>query len=252
MPKTAAPTSEIGSPSSTTGTALGIPNWGSLVVGDELEQAIELQWPNSIRTYAAMWNDSQVEGLFAGTTLPIRRYKWMIDPNGCTAANVEKLSADLNLPIKGKDSPRKRSKGRFSYDKHMFHAFKALGYGHYYFEQVAEVGRDGVAHLRKLAPRPPITISEVQVESDGGLKGIRQNVPGQQGWNQELIKENRLVAYVWDQEGANWFGRSMFRGIFKNWLIKDRLLRVDAIKHERNGIGTPVAFGAPGMGMTSS
>lgn len=249
--KSAAPTQEIGSQSSISATSLGIPGWGTLLLGDELERTPELQWPGNIMTYSTMWNDSQVEGLLAGTVLPIRRYKWMIDGNGCDEARVEDLAADMNLPIKGKETnDRRRSSGRFSHDKHMFHAFKALGYGHYYFEQVAQVEADGLAHLRKLAPRPPYTIQSVMVEKDGGLKSIRQNVPGQAGWSAPDIPANKLAAYIWDQEGSNWFGRSMFRAIYKNWLIKDRLLRVDAIKHERNGIGTPVAFGAPGMGPT--
>lgn len=243
-----APTTEIGAPTS---AGVGVEGWGTMFQGDDLERAPELQWPNSNMTYAAMWNDSQVEGLMAGTTLPIRRYKWMIDPNGCDPAKVQLLAADLNLPILGQDDqPKRRSKGRFSHDRHLFHALKALGYGHYYMEQVAEIGPDGIAHLRKLAPRPPSTISEIAIQADGGLRYIKQNIHNNIGQPTPEIKSERLVAYVWDQEGANWFGRSMFRSIYKNWLIKDRLLRVDAIKHERNGVGTPVAFGAPGMGKT--
>jgi hypothetical protein len=249
-----APTGEVGAPANIASAFPGVPNWGSMMTMDEMEQAPELQWPNSILTYQTMWNDSQVEGLLAGTVLPIRRYRWMIHPNGCKMADVEKLAGDLNLPIKGKDSDsRKRAKGRFSHDKHMFHAFKALGYGHYFMEQVAEIGTDGIAHLRKLAPRPPHTLQSINVERDGGLKSIQQNVNGQRQTNfgqAPEIPASKLVAYTWDQEGANWLGRSMFRAIYKNWLIKDRLLRVDALKHERNGMGVPVAFGAPGMGPT--
>jgi len=34
--------------------------------------------------------------------------------------------------------------------------------------------------------------------------------------------------------------------MYRNWLIKDRLLRVDAMKHERNGVGMPVITGPEG------
>jgi hypothetical protein len=242
----AAPTGEIGAPAN-----LGLATWSSLGttwIGDDLEQVPELMWPNSIRTYANMINDTQIKGLHDGATLPIRRYRWMIDPNDCDPQRVEELSADLNLPIKGKDGqPRYRTRDRFSHAKHMFHALKALLYGHYFMEQVAEI-RDGKAHLVKLAPRPPITISEIGINDKGGLKYIKQNV-SQGGFTQvDPIPVQKLVAYTWEQEGANWFGRSMLRSLYRNWLIKDRLLRVDAIKHERHGMGVPVAEGAPGMG----
>jgi hypothetical protein len=51
-----------------------------------------------------------------------------------------------------------------------------------------------------------------------------------------------LVAYVNDQEGDNWIGRSYLRPLFKHFVRKDRLLRVDAINAERNGPGVPLAY----------
>jgi hypothetical protein len=59
------------------------------------------------------------------------------------------------------------------------------------------------------------------------------------------IPVDNLVAYVWDQEGANWVGRSWFRECYKNWVIKDRLMRIDAINHERAG-GVPYIEAHPG------
>jgi hypothetical protein len=46
---------------------------------------------------------------------------------------------------------------------------------------------------------------------------------------------NRSVWYVWDREGANWTGRSMLRSVYRNYLTKDRVLRVGAINIERAG-----------------
>lgn len=236
---------EVGAPSQ----MVAIPPYSAMSMGDELERTPELQWPQSVMTYAAMMNDTQCEGLIAGSTLPIRRYKWQIDANGCDESKVEKLAADFNLPIKGKDDqPRRRSAGRFSHDKLLFHALKALQYGHYYLEQVAEIGPDGLAHLRKAAPRPPYTIAQVNVEPDGGLRDIVQTVSRSPGLQPQPITADRVIAYVWEQEGANWFGRSMLRACYRNWLVKDRLVRVDALKHERNGLGVPLGIGAPGMG----
>jgi hypothetical protein len=90
-------------------------------------------------------------------------------------------------------------------------------------------------HLVDMAPRPPSTISQVKVDEQGALVSIKQAV----GISSPEIPATRITPMVWDLEGGNWFGRSMFRCVYKNWLIKDRLLRVDAMKHDRNGLGVP-------------
>jgi hypothetical protein len=217
-------------------------------LGDPLETVPALQWPQSVWSYAAMVNDSQVDGLLTGSVLPIRRYNWFVNPNGCDPKQVKKLAADLNLPLDGEeDVPRGRIKNRFNWDRHIFHAFKALAFGFYYFETVGQVQDDGLWHLTKLAPRPPLTIMDITVDEHGELLAIKQNVT-QPGKPVEPIPAQWLAPYVWEQEGANYTGRSMLRSLYKNWMIKDRLLRVDALKHERNGMGVPIAEGFQGAG----
>jgi phage gp29-like protein len=54
------------------------------------------------------------------------------------------------------------------------------------------------------------------------------------------------VAYVHDREGGSWVGRSLLRPAYKHWLLKDRLLRVQAQTIDRNGMGIPVYEGAEG------
>lgn len=237
------PTTELGIPA-----ALGVLPWSQMWVGDPLETVPQLQWPTSVWTYAGMLNDSQLEGLLSGTTLPIRRYKWFIDPNGCDPKMVKELAADMNLPVKGEDEePAGRLKRRIKHDRVMYHALKALAFGFYYLEIVGEIREDGLWHLTKLAPRPPLTIMDIVPDGKGELDHITQNVT-QPGTPVQPIPSNQLVAYVWDQEGSNYSGRSMLRAVYRNWLIKDRLLRVDAMKHERNGMGVPIAEAAPNAG----
>lgn len=218
----------------------GLVPWSSLI--DQREHVPELQWPTSTPTYERMLTDAQIAGVLFGLLAPVRRRRWMIEPNGARPEIVAGVAADLGLPVRGADpGPRPRRQGRFSHDHHLAHALRALAFGHYFFEQVGEIGDDGLWHLRKLAPRPPASISEVKVARDGGLLSIRQQV----GLESPEILVNRLVAYVWEQEAGNWLGRSVLRPMYKHWLIKDRLLRVDAIKHERNGLGVPVVEAPP-------
>src|SRR3982750_4523827 len=134
------PTNEIGAVGS---FGSNLFPWQAFVAG-QFELVPELIWPSSVETYSAMFNDSQVYALWLGTTLPIRRYKWSIDPNGADPKIVEGIKADLKLPLQGEqeDGLVSRKKDRFSHDRHIYHALLSLGYGHYYFEQVGEIGDD--------------------------------------------------------------------------------------------------------------
>jgi phage gp29-like protein len=91
--------------------------------------------------------------------------------------------------------------------------------------------------LSKLAWRPPRTISDIEVGADGGLVAVEQH--GTAGKNVR-IPVDRLVAYVNEREGANWLGESLLRSAYKMWLLKDRVLRIQALVAERNGLGIPV------------
>lgn len=240
MAEPVGPTTELGSLSGETNTP--IPgssalsgSWSSWGGGDGIERVTELQWPNSVTTYPSMMNDAQIFSLIMGLILPIRAYRWYLEPNGARPEIVDRISADYNLPI-GADGEfnRRRGQRRFSFDKHLEDALRAIWYGHYFFEQVGEVTADLVWHLRKLAPRAPRTLAEINVARDGMLESIRQNT----GPNEPVLPINRLTAYVWDREGSNWTGRSMLRSVYRNHLVKDRVLRVGAINIERAG-GVP-------------
>jgi len=235
---TTPPTDEIGS---TTMWSVGVPGWSSYV-SDSLERSPDLMWPQSIQTYSDMRHDAQVQGLFLATTLPLRRYHWLLDPNGCDPDQVMNLARDLTLNVKDHEpEPRQRYRQRFDFGAHLRDALVSIVMGHYAFEQVGEIGDDGMWHLTKLAPRPPETITEIDIDAQGGLVGFKQL------FTTQLIPENRTTWYAYQMEGANWTGRSLLRACYRNWLRKDRLLRVDAQKQERNGIGIPIAEAPPGM-----
>jgi hypothetical protein len=128
-----------------------------------------------------------------------------------------------------------------------------LPFGHSPFEQVYRIDepRPGGAHLAKLAWRPPRTIAGFNVADDGGLVAIEQYAPAGKTLTRP-IPVDRLVVYVLEREGGNWIGRSLLRNCYKNWLIKDRLLRVQAQTIERNGMGVPrYTAGAEGEDLTA-
>jgi Protein of unknown function (DUF935) len=208
----------------------------------EDETTPELVWPQSVFVFDQMRRqDSQVASVLRAVTLPVRRTPWRVDPAGARARVVKFVADDLGLPIVGKNpTAPPRLKDRFSWPEHLRQALLMLVFGHMYFEQLYRVDDAGsAAHLRKLAPRPPKTIERIDVAPDGGLVSITQ------WWTKtdarpQPIPVDRLVAYVHDREGGNWLGNSLLRPAYKHWLIKDRLLRVQAQTIERNGMGIPL------------
>lgn len=220
-----------------------VSSWSKLGV-DLDETNPDLQWPRSLDVYDRMRReDSQVGSVIRAVTLPIRRATWSIDPAGARPEVVGLVASSLGLPIKGQDVVAPvRSRGSFSWDEHLRLALLELVHGHSVFEQVYRADGDRF-RLHKLAWRPPRTISKFDVARDGGLVAIEQRSAGTGG--AVRIPVDRLVVYVNDREGANWTGQSLLRQAYKNWLLKDRILRVQALVSDRNGLGVPVYEGAP-------
>lgn len=246
----------VTAPSGEIGSVEALPTWGAFAgTTQDLVEPPAWQWPQRVHTVNRMRNDAQVDSLTNSLTMPVMRLDWMLNPNGARDEVVQQISTDLGINIKGSNDPAPRSRRRFRHDDHLAHALLALWYGHMFFEQVPDLGRFDLAkdgwRLRKLAPRMPGSISKIHVAKDGGLAGItqlgyhpsvaaRRRGLGLLAMEVPQIPVEALAAYVWRREGANWFGRSMLRPLYSPWTLKDRALRVDALKNERFGMGIPV------------
>lgn len=226
----AAPVNEIGYAQAVTAG-----NWWQY----DNETTPELQWPQSVTVYDQMRRqDAQVASVLRAVTQPVRRTPWRINPAGARDEVTEFIADNLGLPIVGTEpKPLPRTRDRFSWPEHLRLALLMLPFGFMPFEQVYRI-EAGMARLRKLAPRLPKTIEDIDVAKDGGLVSITQ-YSTMTDTRQRPIPVNRLVVYVHDREGGNWLGSSLLRPAYKHWLIKDRLLRVQAQTIERNGMGIP-------------
>ncbi len=222
----------------------GVVSWGTLVAWTH-ETNPDLQWPLSIDVFDRMRReDPQVKSVLRAVTLPILRTEWVLDGTGCRDEVTAHVAADMGLQVKGKPAKAPlRTKGRFSFREFLRLALLELVYGHSVFEQVYDQSSEpGRAHLAKLAWRPPRTISDFEVAKDGGLVAVKQR--GTAGGREVRIPVDRLVVFVNEREGANWVGESLLRAAYKMAILKDRVLRIQALTAERNGLGLPV-FIAP-------
>lgn len=215
---------------------------------EQFERVPDLQWPASVETFTRMMReDSRVSSMFSAITLPIRRTPWRIAPNGARDEVVEFVARNMGLPIDGASDELPeptRTKGRFLWSQHLQQALTVLPYGHSVFEQVyREEG--GRFWLRKLAPRPQRTISAWNVALDGGLMSIEQTAPASNakvmyGVSPLTLPIGRLVVYTRDMEPGQWIGQSLLRPSYKHWLLKDELIRYQAVAIRRNGMGVPI------------
>ena len=254
-----APTRELGTPG---GIA---PTFGGLVGGstgyyvEGLEVNVDLRFPASAVVYDRMRKeDGQVASVARAITYPILNANRRLEGGSdeVRAFIARELGLDETEDERKVGRRRRRREGIVLRD-HMREALLSLWFGFMPFEQVYEVGPAApgledpeqpgrlYAHLRKLAPRMPRTLTEVAVSRDGGLAGIRQAAPltaGTAGWpgrGDVFIPVDRLVMYVNEREGADWTGNSLLRAAYKHWLIKDALIRLGAQIVERNGMGIP-------------
>jgi len=190
----------------------------------------QLQGLQGVRVYDQMRkSDGTVRAAVLACTLPIRRAKWFVnsvseDPKEIEIANmVEHALFDWLEDMTWDDVVRQ--------------ALLFVPFGVMVFEKVygtKEVDGKTYITLKKLAPRLPTSIQQWELpDKTFGIQQIRQdgfiaNIPG-----------SKLVTFINELEGTNWWGTSMLRAAYKHWYFKDNFYKIDAIAFERQGLGIP-------------
>lgn len=97
--------------------------------------------------------------------------------------------------------------------------------------------------------RPAHTITRWQQRkgSPEQLGAVVQTVPGsdEERPGDRIIGSDRLIRWTWEQEGAHFTGFPLLRSAYQPWKLKIAFLIIDAIKHERHGVGTPLLYYPP-------
>ncbi|QKY79769.1 portal protein [Arthrobacter phage Bumble] len=221
-------------------------------VVDPLDANPDLRFPNSVRIFDEMRRtDGQIGSLLNAHVLPILKARWKLTGDDVRDEVREAVRREIGLQVPGSGRARRRRHGIVLLE-HLQDALLALPLGFMPFEQVyvvapatpeeiATTGLSRIAHIRKLAPRMPSTVSQIHLGKDGGLAGISQIDHDPRAFGKEIfIPVDKLVYYVIRKEGADWSGVSILRTAYKDWLIKDKLVRLNAQIIERNGMGIPV------------
>ena len=212
----------------------------------------DLRFPNSIKIYDEMRRtNGQIGSLLNAQTLPILKARWALTGDDVDPAVMDAVRREIGLNLPGSGRARRRRHGIVLLD-HLRDALLCLPLGFMPFEQVytvapatpeelASTGLPYIAHIRKLAPRMPATVTQIHVGEDGGLAGISQLGLGKDGFARDSFTPvDKLVFYCLNREGADWSGVSVLRTAYKDYLIGDKLVRLNAQIVERNGMGIPV------------
>lgn len=189
----------------------------------------QLQGIQGIKIFDEMRkSDGTVRAAILVCTLPIRQAEWIIKPGtedeeGAKVREFVEHALFDCLDITWDDVVRQ--------------ALLMVPFGVMAFEKVYGV-RDyegtNYVMLNKLAPRMPRSIQQWEL-ADGtfGIQQIRQDgvlaqIPG-----------SKLLTFINEREGDNYWGTSMIRAAYKHWYFKNNFYKIDAVAFERQGLGVP-------------
>lgn len=127
-------------------------------------------------------------------------------------------------------------------------------FGFYYFEKVFKI-EDGKIWWDKWASRIPTAHYrwEIQAEDGSIQPGVTQQLPyspykdGKWGDTQPKIPMDKLILFVYQQEGDNYDGYPILRTAWRSYYTKDILYKIQAIRAERGSgilvVGLPDSHG---------
>jgi phage gp29-like protein len=172
-------------------------------------------------------SDHQVQAVLKAIVLPILSADYYVEP-ASDKPKDRKIAATLqDALLKGMS---------MTWDDTLRHALLMLPFGFSPLEKVYEY-RDGLVLPRKLDPRLPTSV--VQWTFDKAANRLTHMIQQDSDGARYSIPIEKLLVFTNEKEGDNWEGISLLRPAYKAWYIKEQLEKIDAIKHERWGVGIP-------------
>jgi hypothetical protein len=201
----------------------------------------------AINTYEIMRrSDAQVAATLLACELPIRSANWDVRPASDSDFDRE-IAAYVRENLFGGLEYISESgvKTTQCWDDVLRNALLMLAFGASAHEEIFAVDGDRI-RLARLSPRLPITFYRWVTDVDGEtLVALNQYGFKNGNFINVEVPAERLAIFTFNQEGANFFGRSMLRPAYMHWYIKSQLYRIDAIAGERNGLGIPTIEQGP-------
>lgn len=174
-------------------------------------------------------SDSTTSTALRIVKLPVQSAKWKITPASDDAQDVKVAGVvQHNLDFLG-------------WKQVMKEIMLYLDFGFSIFEKVVDLIESpeygaylGISELGSMKQR---TVYK-WLQQDG-TPGITQLDPTGSGGGEISVPMEKLIIFTNDMEGKNYAGRSLLRPAYKHWYMKEGLYKIDALAHEKNGLGIP-------------
>lgn len=211
-------------------------NTGYLGSSDTGEYLTKLTGQSAMLTYDEMRrSDSQVKAVLKAITLPILENHYYVEPASGDSKDIEIAE------IIEKNLFKEMTMTWSDTLKHIM-LFKPFGFSP--MEKVYEYKEaENLIKIRKLDPRLPQSVTKWNYKKKSLVSVEQQDTDG----TFYTIPIEKLCIFTNEKEGSNWEGISELRAIYGNWYIKKDLMKIDAIKHERYGVGVPVGTAPEGV-----
>lgn len=209
--------------------------YGGIINEDYAQEMNGLQ---AVKIYDEMRkSDGTVAAAMSAVKMPIRRADFFVVPVDEKDARHVEVSTFISRCLF--EFPE------ISWDDFLRQVLLELDYGVMPFEKVFDIRDiDGVGYIiwKKFAPRLPKSVLRWEIDGENGKKefGIEQQRFQDIGGANPQIPGEKLLIFVNNKEGDNWWGVSTLRPIYKHWYMKKKLEIIDAMAHERQGLGVPV------------
>jgi hypothetical protein len=185
--------------------------------------------------YEEMEADAEIAAGLARIVWPLLAAKWTIEPVDDSDEEVE-IAQYCEKWIMGYGrtdpfAPRWQDTLR--------HALLCLTFGFSAFEKNWGRDRDGHQVINNLYGILPKSVWDFVFDKDTGeLSYMDQRAYLNDGtYAVAQIPAAKLLLFSFGQQADNLWGRPIIRPCYKNWYHKDKLLRVDGMRHERHGMG---------------
>ena len=197
--------------------------WGSLDTGEYLRK---LQGVKGIQVYDEMRrSDPQVKSVLRAIELPIRRARYFVEPFSDKPRDKEIADEIWKNLSEGMT---------ITWDDTIRHSLLMNPFGFSILEKVWEY-KDGKFKIKKLDPRLPSSIIRWEYNKSAGrlIGPVQVDTDGEE----YQLPIEKIMIFTNEREGDNWEGISILRPAYKPWYIKGKLEKINAIKHDRHGVG---------------
>jgi len=212
---------------------------GLVVFGGQLYNMADynpaLQGQQAMSRYEEMSTDAEIASGLSRIIWPLLAAKWVVEPADDTDEEVEiaKFCEKWVMGV-GRNDPFAAK-----WQDTLRHALLCLTYGFSAFEKTWGVDEDGKQVFANLFGVLPKSVDKFVFKTDGSgqLDYMLQRAWTPDGYKEAQIPAAKLMLFTFGREADNLWGKSILRNCYKNWFHKDKLLRVDGMRHERHGMG---------------